>query len=82
MDCADGVCGTCKGRCEQGQYDLGDEYIEDALTDDEADDRQVLTCQTVPASDCVIRMPVASHVCKLQTPKRDRHAGRRGHTQR
>ena len=30
MDCSDGVCGTCKCRCEQGEYDLGDEYLEDA----------------------------------------------------
>lgn len=66
MDCADGVCGTCKGRCENGQYDLGDEYIEDALSDDEAAQGLVLTCQTVPQSDCVIRMPVASHLCKLR----------------
>ena len=22
MDCSDGVCGTCKCRCEQGEYDL------------------------------------------------------------
>ena len=25
MDCSDGVCGTCKGTCLQGSYDLGDE---------------------------------------------------------
>ena len=32
MDCSDGVCGTCKCRCETGVYDLGDDYIEDALS--------------------------------------------------
>ena len=35
MDCSDGVCGTCKCRAESGSYDLGDDYIEDALTEDE-----------------------------------------------
>ena len=35
MDCSDGVCGTCKCRCESGAYDLGDEYIEDALNESE-----------------------------------------------
>ena len=45
MDCSDGVCGTCKCRCEQGDYDLGDDYIEDALTAEEAKERLVLTCQ-------------------------------------
>lgn len=36
MDCSDGVCGTCKCRAESGAYDLGDDFIEDALTEDEA----------------------------------------------
>lgn len=70
MDCSDGVCGTCKGSCQQGDYDLGDEYIEDALTDDEAGQGMVLTCQMVPSSDCVVNIPAASALCKtgnLQT---------------
>ncbi len=65
MDCSDGVCGTCKCRCEQGDYDLGDDYIEDALTADEAEERLVLTCQMVPSSDCVIQVPVPSTACKV-----------------
>lgn len=65
MDCSDGVCGTCKCRCEQGSYDLGDDYIEDALTEEEAAEGLVLTCQMVPSSDCVIQVPVASTACKL-----------------
>ena len=36
LDCRDGACGTCKSFCESGSYDGGD-YIEDALTDEEAD---------------------------------------------
>lgn len=65
MDCSDGVCGTCKCHCEQGSYDLGDEYIEDALTEEEADQGFVLTCQMLASSDCVVSVPVASSACKL-----------------
>lgn len=66
MDCSDGVCGTCKCRCEQGEYDLGDEYIEDALTEDEAQEGLVLTCQMEVSSDCVISVPVPSAACKIK----------------
>ena len=64
MDCSDGVCGTCKCRAERGSYDLGDDYIEDALTEDEAAEGLVLTCQMVPSSDCVISVPVTAASCK------------------
>lgn len=67
MDCSDGVCGTCKCRAESGTYDLGDDYIEDALTEDEAAEGLVLTCQMVPKSDCVIAVPVPSTACKTGT---------------
>lgn len=67
MDCSDGVCGTCKCRAESGTYDLGDDYIEDALTEDEAAEGLVLTCQMVPKSDCVITVPVPSTACKTGT---------------
>lgn len=64
MDCFDGVCGTCLCHCEQGDYDLGDEYLEDALSEVEVKRGMVLTCQMVPHSDCVINVPVSSAVCK------------------
>ncbi|MCC5882047.1 MAG: ring-hydroxylating dioxygenase ferredoxin reductase family protein [Halomonas sp.] len=64
MDCSDGVCGTCKGSCEQGAFDLGDEYIDEALSDEEVAEGKVLTCQMVPSSDCVVQVPVASTLCK------------------
>lgn len=66
MDCSDGVCGTCKCRAESGRYDLGDDYIEDALSDAEKDDGLVLTCQMIPESDCVIAVPASSSVCKTE----------------
>jgi benzoate/toluate 1,2-dioxygenase reductase subunit len=67
MDCSDGVCGTCKCHCETGDYELGDDYIEDALAEDEAEQRQVLTCQMVVQSDCVLNVPVPSSACKTGT---------------
>ncbi len=64
MDCSDGVCGTCKCRCESGAYDLGEDYLDEALGADEVEQRQVLTCQMVPESDCVLAVPVPSSACK------------------
>jgi benzoate/toluate 1,2-dioxygenase reductase component len=66
MDCSDGVCGTCKCRAEGGSYDLGDDYIEDALSEEEKDSGLVLTCQMVPQSDCVIAVPASSTACKTE----------------
>ena len=65
MDCRDGACGTCKCYCESGDYSLGS-YIDDALTEDEAAERQVLTCQMKAKSDCVLRIPASSAVCKVK----------------
>jgi benzoate/toluate 1,2-dioxygenase reductase subunit len=65
LDCRDGACGTCKGLCESGEYDLPpSSYIEDALTPEEAAQGHVLACQTRPRSDCVIRVPASSAACK------------------
>jgi benzoate/toluate 1,2-dioxygenase reductase subunit len=66
LDCRDGACGTCKCFAEAGRYDLGEEYIEDALTEDEAEQGYVLTCQMRAQSDCVIRVPASSDVCRTQ----------------
>ena len=64
LDCRDGACGTCKSFCESGSYDGGD-YIEDALSDDEAAGGYVLTCQMVPESDCIVHIPATSDVAKV-----------------
>ncbi|MGI0526611.1 benzoate 1,2-dioxygenase electron transfer component BenC [Rhizobium giardinii] len=69
MDCSDGVCGTCKCRAESGSYDLGDDFIDDALTADEAESGLVLTCQMKPTSDCVIAVPTTSVACKTGQQK-------------
>ncbi|MDX1367445.1 benzoate 1,2-dioxygenase electron transfer component BenC [Pseudomonas sp.] len=66
LDCRDGACGACKCFAEAGQYDLGEEYVEDALSAEEAEQGYVLTCQMRAESDCVVRVPASSQVCKTQ----------------
>ena len=66
LDCRDGACGACKCFAEAGQYDLGEDYIDDALSEAEAEQGYVLTCQMRAESDCVVRVPAASDVCKTQ----------------
>jgi benzoate/toluate 1,2-dioxygenase reductase subunit len=65
LDCRDGACGTCRGLCESGEYDMPSEsYIEDALDEKDAQAGYVLACQMRPASDCVVRIPATSGACK------------------
>ncbi|WP_431484494.1 benzoate 1,2-dioxygenase electron transfer component BenC [Pseudomonas solani] len=66
LDCRDGACGTCKCFAEAGRYDLGQDYIDDALSAEEAEQGYVLTCQMRAASDCVVRVPASSALCKTQ----------------
>ncbi|WP_427918353.1 benzoate 1,2-dioxygenase electron transfer component BenC [Streptomyces sp. cg40] len=63
LDCRDGACGTCKSRCESGSYDGGD-YIDEALTDDEAAQGYCLPCQMTPHTDLVLRIPSTSAAAK------------------
>ncbi|MEV1133893.1 benzoate 1,2-dioxygenase electron transfer component BenC [Rhodococcus coprophilus] len=63
LDCRDGACGTCKAFCESGSYDGGD-YIEDALTDEEAEEGYCLPCQMMPESDLVVQIAGTSEVAK------------------
>ncbi len=65
LDCRDGACGTCKVFSEAGEYDGGD-YIEDALTDDEAAEGYALACQMKPQTDLVLRIAASSDVCKVK----------------
>lgn len=66
LDCRDGACGTCKCKAESGRYDLGENFIEDALSQDEIEEGYVLTCQMRAESDCVVRIPASSQVCKTE----------------
>lgn len=63
LDCRDGACGTCKSLCESGSYDGGD-YIDEALSDDEAASGYCLPCQMTPRSDLVLRIPSSSAAAK------------------
>ncbi|MCO7564089.1 benzoate 1,2-dioxygenase electron transfer component BenC [Pseudomonas sp. S 311-6] len=66
LDCRDGACGTCKCQAEAGRYDLGDNFIEDALSEQEIAQGYVLTCQMRAMSDCVVRIPASSQLCKAE----------------
>ncbi|MBS0122514.1 benzoate 1,2-dioxygenase electron transfer component BenC [Thetidibacter halocola] len=63
MDCRDGVCGTCKCFVEKGEYEL-EFYMDESMSDEEAEQGYALTCQMIPESDCVVRVSASSAVCK------------------
>lgn len=63
MDCRDGVCGTCKCFVEKGEYEL-EFYMDESMSDEEAEQGYALTCQMIPESDCIVRVPASSAVCK------------------
>jgi benzoate/toluate 1,2-dioxygenase reductase subunit len=63
LDCNDGACGTCKAFCESGSYDGGD-YIDEALTDEEAASGFCLPCQITPHSDLILRIATTSDTAK------------------
>ncbi len=65
LDCRDGACGTCKCRIESGRFDAGD-YIEDALTEEEAASGLGLACQMRPQTDLVLSIAASSEVCKTK----------------
>lgn len=60
IDCAEGVCGTCKCRVLAGTVDQGT-YTEDALTDSEIAAGYALGCQATAKTDLVtfLRLPAA-----------------------
>lgn len=65
LDCADGACGTCKCFARSGTFDAGD-YIEEALTDDEAAQGYALACQVRPETDMVVDILASSAVCRVE----------------
>src|SRR5271156_837272 len=65
FDCRDGVCGTCKCRVEAGEYDHGN-YLDDALTGEEAAAGLALACQTRPNTDLVVAIAASSETCKTR----------------
>jgi len=65
LDCRDGACGTCKVRVESGAFTSG-EYIEDALSDEEAAEGYALACQMKPKTDMVLQVLAGSAACKTK----------------
>ena len=65
IDCRDGACGACKCHAESGIFSLG-AYIDDALSAEEVAQGFLLTCQSKPKSDGVLKVPVSSEVCKIK----------------
>ncbi|WP_236208094.1 anthranilate 1,2-dioxygenase electron transfer component AntC [Pseudomonas tohonis] len=62
LDCREGVCGTCMGRCESGQYSL--DYVdEEALSPSDLQQRKVLACQTRVRSDAAFYFDFDSTLC-------------------
>ncbi|MBP6181046.1 benzoate 1,2-dioxygenase electron transfer component BenC [Flavobacterium sp.] len=66
LDCADGACGTCKCKMRSGNFDAGD-YIEEALSDEEAAAGFALACQVRPKSDLVVDILASSGACKVKS---------------
>ncbi len=65
LDCKDGICGICKCKIKSGSCDLGF-YIDDALTEKEAEEGFALACQMVPKTDMVIEILASSKACKVK----------------
>lgn len=64
LDCREGVCATCRGRCESGRFAL--EYVdEDALSADELAQGYMLACQTRLLSDGAFYFDSDSSVCSI-----------------
>ncbi|MGH8384249.1 MAG: anthranilate 1,2-dioxygenase electron transfer component AntC [Pseudomonas sp.] len=62
LDCREGVCGTCQGRCESGQYTL--DYVdEEALSERDLAQRKILACQTRLHSDATFAFDFDSSLC-------------------
>jgi anthranilate 1,2-dioxygenase reductase subunit len=67
LDCREGVCGTCQGRCESGNY--SQDYVdEEALSSQDLQQRKMLTCQTRVKSDAAFYFDFASSLCNASGP--------------
>lgn len=62
MDCREGVCGSCQGRCELGDY-TQDYVDEEALSSQDVQQRKMLACQTRVKSDATFYFDFASSLC-------------------
>lgn len=62
LDCREGVCGTCMGRCESGNFTM--DYADDeTLSGQDLAQRKMLACQTRVQSDASFYFDFASSIC-------------------
>ena len=67
LDCREGVCGTCQGRCESGDYTQ--DYVDDeALSSLDLQQRKMLSCQTRVKSDATFYFDFDSSLCNAPNP--------------
>lgn len=67
LDCREGVCGTCQGRCESGDYTQ--DYVDDeALSSLDLKQRKMLSCQTRVQSDATFYFDFESSLCNAPGP--------------
>jgi anthranilate 1,2-dioxygenase reductase subunit len=62
LDCREGVCGTCQGRCESGSY-TQDYVDEETLSANDLAQRKMLSCQTRVQSDASFYFDFDSSLC-------------------
>ncbi|WP_300630075.1 anthranilate 1,2-dioxygenase electron transfer component AntC [Pseudomonas sp.] len=67
LDCREGVCGTCQGRCESGDY-TQDYVDEEALSSLDLQQRKMLSCQTRVKSDATFYFDFDSSLCNAPGP--------------
>ncbi|UEH07637.1 anthranilate 1,2-dioxygenase electron transfer component AntC [Pseudomonas sp. HN8-3] len=67
LDCREGVCGTCQGRCESGEY-TQDYVDEEALSSLDLQQRKMLSCQTRVQSDATFYFDFDSSLCNASGP--------------
>ncbi|AZF01908.1 benzoate dioxygenase, ferredoxin reductase component [Pseudomonas orientalis] len=67
LDCREGVCGTCQGRCESGAY-TQDYVDEEALSSLDLQQRKMLSCQTRVQSDATFYFDFDSSLCNAPGP--------------
>jgi anthranilate 1,2-dioxygenase reductase subunit len=67
LDCREGVCGTCQGRCESGEY-TQDYVDEEALSSLDLQQRKMLSCQTRVQSDATFYFDFDSSLCNAPGP--------------
>ena len=69
--CKAGACGACIAHHETGDYHLG-EYSNDAFTEHDRSEDQVLLCRTYPESDLTMTLPYAYSVVRFEKmPERE-----------